>query len=235
MTTRLYETHPYMRGCDARVTNVTTDSVGLDQTIFYPTGGGQPGDTGRLIRATGETIVITDTVKRDGTVHHIRDAASPTPDLGEVVRAQLDWDRRFRHMRLHTCLHLLSALIDAPVTGGNIGTDKARLDFDLPAAGQDKQALTEALNALIERDIECGIEWITDAELDAAPQLVKTMSVQPPRGAGRIRLVRVPGVDLQPCGGTHVARTGEIGRVEVIKIEKKSKHNRRFVVALAPP
>ncbi|MEE4382707.1 MAG: alanyl-tRNA editing protein, partial [Pseudomonadales bacterium] len=161
---------------------------------------------------------------------HVLEPGSPLPAVGEVVQARIDWERRHRHMRMHTCMHLLCALVDAPVTGGNLNDEKGRLDFDLPEATVDKESLTAALNALVEAGTETRLEWIDDETLAANPSLVKTMSVRPPTGAGTVRLLRIGDVDLQPCGGTHVANTAEIGRVRVAKIEKKSRLNRRINV-----
>jgi misacylated tRNA(Ala) deacylase len=231
MTVRLYEQDAYLSTCTATVVAVSDGGIELDQTVFYALGGGQPGDTGRLIAQDGARIDIVDTRKGEGAaILHV--PAQPDHPLraGAKIQAEIDWDRRHRHMRMHTCLHLLCALVDAPVTGGNLGADRGRLDFDLPEATVDKEQLTRRLNELIAADTATALEWISDAELDAQPELVKTMSVTPPRGSGRVRLLSIPGVDLQPCGGTHVARTGEIGRVRVSKIEKKSRLNRRIAV-----
>jgi misacylated tRNA(Ala) deacylase len=213
------------------VISVEPAGIVLDRTVFYARGGGQPGDSGALVTASGARVEIADTVKGEGDaiVHVPADpeaASSLAP--GAEVQAVIDWDRRHRHMRMHTCLHLLCSLVDAPVTGGNLTAEKGRLDFDLPESTVDRETLTEALNGLIEADTPTSLEWISDDELAAQPELVKTMSVQPPTGAGSVRLLRIGEVDLQPCGGTHVARTGEIGRVRVGKIEKKSRLNRRI-------
>lgn len=234
MTRPLYEEDPYLQQCDAYVTGTKPGVIILDKTVFYPLGGGQPGDTGYLLSANGEKYKVMDTRKHEDGIHHIIEETALLPETGEALQASIDWERRYRHMRMHTCLHLLTAVIDAPVSGGNIGTDSARLDFDLPESIHDKQAVTDSLNILIEQNIGSSYQWITDAELDATPELIKTMSVKPPRGANRVRLVRIGDIDLQPCGGTHVASTGEIGRVHITRIEKKSRHNRRFVVALDP-
>ena len=233
MTERLYEQDAYLDRCDARVSRADERGVVLDRTVFYAMGGGQPGDSGRLVWEGGEAAV-TDTRKSDGAdIVHVLEPGAPVPAPDTRVQAVIDWPRRHRHMRTHTCLHLLCALVDAPVTGGNLTAEKGRLDFDLPEASSvSKENLTEALNALIEQDTATAIQWISEAELEAQPELVKTMSVSPPRGAGRVRLLSIPGVDLQPCGGTHVARTGEIGRVRVARIEKKSRLNRRIVIVL---
>lgn len=231
MTERLYARDAYLRQCKAQVI-ATEGGIQLDRTVFYPTGGGQPGDTGVLRRADGSEVAIIDTHKgADDMLLHIPAADTLPLQVGETVSAEIDWQRRYRHMRMHTCLHLLCAVVGAGVTGGAIAADKGRLDFDLQESTLDKTALTETLLALIEADHLVSERWISDAELDAQPELVRTLSVQPPRGAGQIRLLEVVGVDLQPCGGTHVARTGEIGAVRVSKIEKKSRHNRRVVVS----
>lgn len=235
MTERLYETDSYLATCTARVVAVTEAGIVLDRTVFYARGGGQPGDSGVFETAQG-AIAIADTVKGEGddVLHAPADPAGPVRLVsGDTVTARIDWDRRHRHMRMHTCLHLLCALVAAPVTGGNLNAERGRLDFDLPESTIDKDALGARLNALIAADTPTALEWITDAELDANPALVKTLSVQPPRGAGRVRLLNIPGVDLQPCGGTHVARTGEIGAVRIGKVEKKSRLNRRIHVEFA--
>jgi misacylated tRNA(Ala) deacylase len=184
--------------------------------------------------ADGARIVVATTVKVEGGLVGLVPAEPlPMPAVGAQVMQHLDWDRRHRHMRVHTALHLLSVVIPLPVTGGQIGTERGRLDFDMPDAPGDTGLWEAALNALIDRDLRVTDEWITDAELLANPGLVKTMSVQPPMGQGRVRLVRIGDIDLQPCGGTHVARTGEIGRVEIGKVEKKGKLNRRVSITLA--
>jgi misacylated tRNA(Ala) deacylase len=229
----IFRQDAYVTRCTATVTGVDERGVTLDRTVCYPTGGGQPGDTGTLHHG-GTVVRIVDTIKGDGpdTAIHVLEPGSPAPAVGDAAEVEIDWDRRFAHMRMHTCLHLLCAVVPGSVTGGQIGADKSRLDFNVPSASLDKDALTEALNRLIEEDHAVGQRWIDDAELEANPDLVRTMSVRPPTGTGKVRLVEIDGVDLQPCGGTHVARTGEIGRVEVTKIENKGKQNRRVVVAL---
>ena len=224
----------YARDCEAVVTAVSPAGVALDRTVFYPTGGGQPGDTGRLVNEGGAAFAVLPAVKgeADAVLHPLPEGAAHPP-VGTRVRAEIDWERRYRHMRMHTCLHLLSAVVTGGVTGGSVGEWKSRLDFDLPDVALDKGALGEALNALIEADYSVVPRWIDEAELDANPDLVRTMSVQPPRGAGRVRVLEIgQGVDLQPCGGTHVARTGEIGRVRIGKIENKGRRNRRINVHL---
>ncbi|MEM7505621.1 MAG: alanyl-tRNA editing protein [Pseudomonadota bacterium] len=237
MTETLYRDDPYLRETRARVTGITAEgAVILDRTVFYPTGGGQPGDTGALSWDGGEAA-IADTVKSDGDaiLHLPAEGASPPP-VGTKVMAVLDWERRYRHMRCHTGLHLLSVVVPLPVTGGAITAQKGRLDFDMPEAPEDKQALQDHLNALISEAHKVTTEWITDDELAANPGLVKTMRVKPPMGQGRVRLVRIgtgdTTVDLQPCGGTHVADTSKIGTLTIGKIEKKGKQNRRVSILL---
>lgn len=236
-TELLYRGDAYAREAAARVVSAAPEGIVLDRTVFYARAGGQPGDAG-LLRWAGGECAITEALKGpDDTVLHVPAPGAALPDVGAEVTAALDWERRNRFMRLHTSMHLLCSLIPgAGVTGGQIAVEKARLDFDLPEP-PTKEALTEALNALVAADHAISEAWITEAELDANPGLVRTLSVQPPRGSGRIRLVRIGDpaapVDLQPCGGTHVRRTGEIGRVEVAKIENKGKANRRVTLVLA--
>lgn len=208
MTTEtLFRSDPYARTCAARILAVNErGGIILDRTVFYPTGGGQPGDSGVLKLADGREIEIATTVKGgpedgDDAIFHVPAAGSAAPAAGDSVTAEIDWQRRHRHMRIHTCLHLLSSVLDYPVTGGQVGDGKGRLDFDIPEAGLDKDEITAALNRLIGEDHAVTAEWISDAELAAQPELVKTMNVQPPAGAGKVRLIRVEGHDLQPCGG----------------------------------
>ncbi len=233
MTELVFRDDAYARECAAMVTAVDGRGVTLDRTVFYARGGGQPGDSGTLTFADG-AVDIVDAIKADGdaVIHVPADGAAP-PALGTEVSAAIDWERRHKMMRMHSCLHLLSAVVDGAVTGGQVGPDKSRLDFDIPEGGLDKVAIGEAINALIEADHPVASRWVTDDELAANPDLVKTMSVAPPQGTGRVRLIDIPGVDLQACGGTHVARTGEIGRVIVRKIENKGRHNRRVSIAFA--
>lgn len=232
MTELLFRQDAYLDHCRARVVAVEEDALVLDRTVFYPLGGGQPGDTGCLELARGGRLNIVDTRwGAGGAVLHVFDpaAAGARPAPGAELLARLDWERRYAHMRMHTCLHLLGAVLPHPVTGGQVGAEKSRLDFDLQES-PDKEDLTRRLNALIEADHPVRDRWITQAELDARPELIRTMSVKPPRGAGDIRLLEIPGVDLQPCGGTHVRHTAEIGPVRISKIEKKGRHNRRVQV-----
>ena len=232
MTETLFRSDPYLKEAEAAVVAITPEGgIVLDRTIFYPSGGGQPGDAGVLSWGGGEIAVATTVKGEGGAIVLIPGEVAALPEVGERVLQSLDWDRRHRHMRVHTALHLLSVVIPLPVTGGSVGTDKGRLDFDMPESPHAKEALEEALNDLVEADLPVFEDWITDEALDASPSLVKTMSVSPPRGQGRVRLIRIgvgeTQVDLQPCGGTHVARTGEIGRLRLGKIEKKGARNRR--------
>lgn len=230
MTHPLFRDDAYLTQTSAVVKGVNErGGIILDQTVFYPTGGGQPGDKGTLTLADGTVIEIATTVKGDSPdeIVHVPVEGSPLPDVGAEVTAEIDWAFRHRLMRMHSCLHLLSAVLPYPVTGGQVSDGKGRLDFDLPEATLDKEEITTELNRIINENHALSSDWISEEELDAKPDLVKTMSVQPPRGAGRIRLIKVDGVDLQPCGGTHVRNTSEIGAVRVRKIEKKGRQNRR--------
>ena len=235
MTTELlFRDDAYLKTTTARVLSVGERGIELDRTIFYPAGGGQPGDTGVLIRDSGERIAVSDTRKGDSidSVAHLAAAGSVAPSVGELVTLELDWARRYAHMRLHTALHVMSCVVVAPVTGGNIAADKARLDFDIDMELLNAQHIERETNALIARGIDTATVWITDAELDARPELVKTMSVKPPRGAGRVRLLSIPGVDLQPCGGTHVRNIGEIVPIRVLRMKSEGKRNRRVEIAV---
>lgn len=230
----LFRDDAYLQECTATVIAVDESGIRLDRTVFYPMGGGQPGDTGRLILENGSVIEITDTLKGEtmNEVRHIPAPDSALPAIGSVVTARIDWARRHRLMRMHTCLHLLCSLIKGDVTGGQVSDGKGRLDFNLPEQSLDKEQLTAGLNKLIAADHAVRARWISDEEMAAAPELVRTMSVKPPSGQGKVRLLEITGVDLQPCGGTHVARTGEIGRAEISKIENKGKMNRRVNIVL---
>jgi len=232
-TGELFREDAYLKSCDAVVTAVDEKGIRLDRTIFYPTGGGQPGDVGRLRLADGTVVEIKDTIKgaAPGEIVHVPAEGAPTLAEGMPVTAEIDWDRRHRLMRMHTCLHLLSSIIKGDVTGGQVSDGKGRLDFNIPDRALDKDQITEALNRLVAEDHSTRTLWITDEEMTARPELVRTMSVKPPMGRGRVRLLEIDGVDLQPCGGTHVGRTGEIGAVECTKIESKGKMNRRVNLA----
>ena len=234
-TEELFRDDGYLTECAATVTAVDGAGIRLDRTVFYPMGGGQPGDSGVLRRADGSAIAITDTRKGEAPGEIVHVPAGPV-DLapGETVTAAIDWQRRHRHMRVHTCLHLLCAAVPAGVTGGAIGDGKGRLDFDLADSPLvlDKAAIEAKLNELIAGNLPVSARWIDDAEMAARPELVRTMSVKPPTGQGRVRLMDVEGTDLQPCGGTHVRATGEIGAVRIDKIESKGKRNRRVSLSL---
>ncbi|ABC31742.1 predicted metal-dependent Hydrolase related to alanyl-tRNA synthetase HxxxH domain [Hahella chejuensis KCTC 2396] len=233
MTQELFREDAYAKECIAKVVAIKENSVLLDRTIFYPLGGGQPGDTGEFENQSARVWKVTDTRKDpDGEgILHILDRSEGLEE-GMELALRIDWERRYAHMRMHTCLHLLCSLIEAPVTGGNISVDKGRLDFYLDYS-PDKDGLESRINALVAAGHPVSYRWITDEELDAQPELVRTLSVQPPKGAGKVRLVSVDGVDLQPCGGTHVKNTAEIGPVLIGKIENKGKGNRRVNLSLA--
>ena len=234
MTELLFRDDAYLKTATARVLAVENGIVTLDRTIFYPLGGGQPGDTGFLIRDNGDRIAIADTRKgaEPGAVAHHLAPGAAQPEAGETLGLEIDWERRYAIMRLHTALHVMSCVVVAPVTGGNIAPDKARLDFDIDPSLLDADRIARGTNDLIARGVPTETVWITDAELDARPELVKTMSVQPPRGAGLIRLLRIPDIDLQPCGGTHVANIAEIGGIRVLRIRNEGKRNKRVEIAL---
>ncbi len=237
MTIPLFRQDPYLRQSPARICGHTMEgAIVLDQSVFYPTGGGQPGDAGFVQWDSGRIAIATAIKLPGGQIGLIPAESAAMPPIGAQITQILDWDRRYRHMRIHTALHLLSVIIPLPVTGGQIGAERGRLDFDMPDPIEDVAALDEALNALIDRDLPVTESWITELELQAKPGLVKTMSVAPPQGQGPVRLIRIgegaDEVDLQPCGGTHVARTGEIGRIEIGKIEKKGRQNRRVGLTL---
>lgn len=229
MTEELYRDDAYLKTCEATVTAVHEGGIELDRTVFYYTSGGQPGDTGTLSREDGVTLDIADTRKdRDSGAHlHVPAEGAPALTVGDKVTAVIDWDRRHRFMRMHTCMHLLCSVIDGGVTGGSIGDGKGRIDFDLPVVDLDREAIAAEINRRIEENIPVSSSWISDEEMAANMDMVRTMSVKPPSGQGRVRLINVEGVDLQPCGGTHVRATGEIGLIRVGKIENKGRHNRR--------
>ncbi len=229
MTEELFRADAYARSCEATVAKVDAAGIRLDRSVFHPEGGGQPGDTGVLRLADGREVRIAETKRsrETGEQLHVPAEGAPAVAAGEAVSAEIDWDRRHRLMRMHTCMHLLCAVIEGDVTGGQVGEAKGRLDFNLPNVSLDKERITAELNRLIAEDHSVSAKWISEDELAAAPELVRTMSVKPPTGQGKVRLMEVAGVDLQPCGGTHVARTGEIGRVRVGKIENKGRQNRR--------
>jgi misacylated tRNA(Ala) deacylase len=235
MTELLFRDDAYLPACDARILAVDERGIRLDRTVFYPQGGGQAGDTGVLLRAAGAPVPISGTFKGGAvdSVLHVPAPGAPLPDVGETLTLEVDWARRYALMRLHTALHVMSCVVVAPVSGGNIAPDKGRLDFDIDMSALNAERIERETNALIARGVGTETVWITDAELDARPELVKTMSVQPPRGAGRVRLLKIAGIDLQPCGGTHVRNIAEIGGIRVLRIRNEGKRNRRVEIALA--
>ena len=229
-TEELFREDSYARSCEAIVTGTGDSCFFVDQTVFYPLGGGQPGDTGNAAWEGGGAVIV-DTRYVDGDIGHIVADDAELPAAGEKVSLDIDWERRYRHMRMHTAMHLLGSILLYPVTGGNISADKSRLDFDMTDT-VDKEAVAEALEKLVTADHAISCRWITEEELDANPELVRTMSVQPPRGRGAIRLLEIDGVDLQPCGGTHLRSTAEVGAVRIGKVEKKGRQNRRVNIHL---
>ncbi len=236
MTKELFREDSYLKNCTATVVSQVEQGIELDQTVFYPTGGGQPGDQGTLILVDGSRIDVLDSYHDRETGKHLhRISEGVTLQPGETVTAEINWVRRYKLMRSHSCMHLLCAVIPVLVTGGSVRDDgTARLDFDLPEP-PNKAEVEEKLNALTQSDHPMSLRWITDAEMQAQPELVRTMSVMPPMGTGRVRLVEFAGADLQPCGGTHVANSREIGAVKIQSIKKKGKLNRRITVALIQP
>lgn len=236
MTEEVFRADAYARSCEARITAVSEAGIELDRTVFYPLGGGQPGDTGCLRLGDGGEVAIVDTRKspEPGAIVHV--PAQPAgPELaGQTVLAEIDWERRYRLMRMHTLLHVLCGVAPGGVTGGSVRDGSGRIDFDLPETRLERERVESELNRLVREDHAVRARWITDEELAANPGLVRTMSVRPPSGQGMVRVMEIEGVDLQPCGGTHVASTAEIGPVVVTKIEKKGRHNRRVTVAFAP-
>lgn len=233
----LFRDDSYLKSCEARVVAITDQGgIVLDRTVFYANSGGQPGDTGTLTTSDGRRVTIANAVYTDPgktEIAHVPAPDAPALAVGDAVTAAIDWDKRYGRMRMHTALHLLSAVLPYAVTGGSVGDADGRLDFDIPEAGLDKDAIATRLAGMIAADAAVSSRWISDAELEANPGLVKTMSVKPPMGTGHVRLIEIACLDLQPCGGTHVRRTGEIGAVQVTGVEKKGKQNRRVRIALA--
>ena len=230
LTEEIFRTNSYLRECEAKIVSVNElGGIVLDRSVFYPAGGSQPGDSGILCLSNGSEINIATTVKGKGTenVVHVPAEAQFAPKPGAKVTAILDWDRRYKHMQMHTALHLMCSVVSAGVTGNQIGAEKSRMDFDMGDEKLDKNEIAAFVNALIDADYPTKIDYITDEELDAQPEIIPTMSVSPPRGTGQIRLMKIGDIDLQPCGGTHVERTGEIRHIQVTKIESKGKRNRR--------
>jgi misacylated tRNA(Ala) deacylase len=237
MTEFLFRNDSYLPATQARVVEIIADGgIVLDRTVFYAASGGQPGDNGSIMRADGSVIAVATAVHPEGDktrIVHMPADGQGSPTVGETVTATIDWDRRYRLMRMHTALHLLSVVFPFPVTGGSVGEDKGRLDFDMPDVPEDLAGLEVRLNQMVAGNHAVTQEWITDAEMAANPDLIKTMNVKPPMGQGRVRLIRIGDVDLQPCGGTHVRNTQEIGRLALGKIEKKGKQNRRVSLLFA--
>ncbi|WP_424946195.1 alanyl-tRNA editing protein [Candidatus Spongiihabitans sp.] len=234
MTIELFREDGYLKHCTATVVSADSCGVCVDQTVFYPLGGGQPGDTGVLIRETGQQLEILDCCKdRDSGAHlHIVKEGALMPELGERVTLTLNWQRRHRLMRMHSCMHMLCVAVPAPVTGGSISDGSGRLDFDLPHP-PGKEDLEQRLNEIIQENHPMTLSWITDQEMQQQPELIRTMSVLPPMGGGKVRLVKFGAADLQPCGGTHVANSAEIGAVRVQSIKNKGKQNRRITIEFA--
>ena len=232
----LFREDSYLKNCDAKVVAIEPNGgIVLDRTVFYAASGGQPADKGAIVTKSGDRIEIANVVFTDPgktTIAHVPAPGAPAVTVGDTVKADIDWTIRHARMRMHTALHLLSAVLPYPVTGGSVGEAESRLDFDIPEAGLDKDAITAKLAEMIAMDAAVSSRWIADAELEANPGLIKTMSVKPPIGTGRVRLIEIAGLDLQPCGGTHVRSTAEIGAVRVTQVEKKGKLNRRVRLAL---
>jgi misacylated tRNA(Ala) deacylase len=232
----LFREDSYLKDCEATVVGIEANGgIVLDRTVFYAASGGQPADKGSIVTKSGATIPVANVVFTDPgktTIAHVPAPGAPAVAIGDKVKAEIDWPVRHARMRMHTALHLLSAVLPYPVTGGSVGEAESRLDFDIPDAGLDKDAITTRLAEMISADAAVSSRWIADAELEANPGLIKTMSVKPPMGTGRVRLIEIHGLDLQPCGGTHVRSTAEIGAVRVTQVEKKGKLNRRVRLAL---
>ena len=232
----LFRDDSYLKDCDATVVAIEPNGgIVLDRTVFYAASGGQPADRGTLVSKAGAAIPIANVIFTDPgktIIAHGPAPGAPPVAVGDTVRVEIDWPIRHARMRMHTALHLLSAVLPYPVTGGSVGEAESRLDFDIPDAGLDKDAITAKLAEMIATDAAVSSRWIADAELEANPGLIKTMSVKPPMGTGWIRLIEIAGLDLQPCGGTHVRSTAEIGAVRVTQVEKKGKLNRRVRLAL---
>ena len=231
MTEQLFRENAYQKQCSANVIASAENVIVLDKTIFYPLGGGQPGDTGKIEWPGGSATVIDTRYGENGMINHIVSESGQIPPQGTTVTAHIDWERRYMHMRMHTALHLLGSILQYGVTGGNISAKKSRLDFDMEDT-VDKENVNKQLSKLVAANHQVACRWISDEELHSQPELVRTMSVQPPKGAGNIRLLEIQGVDLQPCGGTHVLSTAEVGNVRVGKVEKKGRRNRRVSILL---
>jgi len=234
MTEELFRKDGYLQQCEATVIGLADNAFVVDRTVFYPMGGGQPGDSGHALRENGQQVRIRDTQKdrEHDCILHVLEEGGKLPALGDKLSLHIDWEHRYRLMRMHSCMHMLCAVVPAPVTGGSIRDGSGRLDFDLPDA-PSRLELEEKLNEVIAGNHPMSYIWITDQEMQERPELVKTMSVRPPSGAGTVRLVRFGEADLQACGGTHVANSGEIGKVRVVNIKNKGRQNRRITVEFA--
>ena len=227
-STEIFRSDPYLSSNEATVLAVLEEGLILDKTVFYPEGGGQPGDMGRIANNTFEADV-TNTIKSTGGILHLIDNKLGSISAGDDVKIDIDWERRYSLMRMHTALHILCSIVDGAVTGGSVGVQKSRLDFDIPGERPDKESLTQQLMEIVDRNYSVVSSWISDQELQENPDLIRTMSVKPPTGTGRVRMIRIgEAIDFQPCGGTHVKSTGEIGKIKISKIENKGKQNRRI-------
>jgi misacylated tRNA(Ala) deacylase len=234
MTEELFREDAYMKTCDAQVLQVVAEGVVLNRTVFYPEGGGQPGDIGELIKSDGSIVPILNTIKTQNGILHITNSHLSEGFVEEKIQIAIDWERRLKHMKMHTALHVLCSQVAGAVTGGSIGAQKSRLDFDMPGEKPDKEELEEKMMDVINSNYPLSFSWISEAELEMKPELVRTMSVKPPIGAGKIRMIRIgENIDFQPCGGTHVKSTGEIGVIKIGKIENKGRQNRRINLTLA--
>ena len=229
MTEELFREDAYMKTCDAQVLQVVVEGVVLNRTVFYPEGGGQPGDIGELIKLDGSIVPILNTIKTPNGILHITNSDLSKNFVGEKIQIAIDWERRLKHMKMHTALHILCSQVEGAVTGGSVGAQKSRLDFDMPGEKPNKEELEEKMMDVINSNYPLSLSWISEAELEMKPELVRTMSVKPPIGAGKIRMIRIgENIDFQPCGGTHVKSTGEIGVIKIGKIENKGRQNRRI-------
>ena len=227
-STEIFRSDPYLSSNEATVVAVLEEGLILDKTVFYPEGGGQPGDMGRIANNTFEADV-TNTIKSTAGILHLIDNKLGSISAGDDVKIDIDWERRYSLMRMHTALHILCSIVDGAVTGGSVGVQKSRLDFDIPGERPDKESLTQQLMEIVDRNYPVMSSWISDQELQENPDLIRTMSVKPPIGTGQVRMIRIgDAIDFQPCGGTHVNSTGEIGKIKVSKIENKGKQNRRI-------
>ena len=227
-STEIFRSDPYLSSNEATVVAVLEEGLILDKTVFYPEGGGQPGDMGRIANNTFEADV-TNTIKSTVGILHLIDNKLGSISAGDDVKIDIDWERRYSLMRMHTALHILCSIVDGAVTGGSVGVQKSRLDFDIPGERPDKESLTQQLTEIVDRNYPVVSSWISDQELQENPDLIRTMSVKPPTGTGQVRMIRIgDAIDFQPCGGTHVNSTGEIGKIKVSKIENKGKQNRRI-------